>query len=45
MVENRSQLYSSYHDQGYFVIRDYFNVAEISALRKVILKLYVSRIK
>jgi len=40
MVENRCQLNNSYHEQGYFVIRDYFNAAEISALRKVILKFH-----
>ncbi len=42
MVENRSQLNSNYHEQGYFVIRDYFDAAEISALRKVILKFHES---
>ena len=42
MVENRSQFYNSYHEQGYFVIRDYFNAAEMSALREVILKFHES---
>jgi ectoine hydroxylase-related dioxygenase (phytanoyl-CoA dioxygenase family) len=40
MVENRSQLSSNYHEQGYFVIRDYFDASEISSLRKVILKFH-----
>ena len=38
MVVNPNQLNSSYNDQGYFVIRDYFNAAEISSLRTVVLK-------
>ena len=40
MVGNRSQLNSSYDEQGYFVIRNYFNGFEISSLRKVILKFH-----
>ena len=40
MVNNRSQLNSNYNEQGYFVIRDYFNSSEISSLRKVILKFH-----
>ena len=40
MVEDRSQLKSNYDDQGYVVIRDYFNAAEISSLRKVVLKFH-----
>jgi ectoine hydroxylase-related dioxygenase (phytanoyl-CoA dioxygenase family) len=40
MVVNPSQLKSNYDEQGYFVIRDYFNASEISALRKVILKFH-----
>lgn len=50
MVENSSQLNSnqlnsgqlknSYDDQGYFVIRNYFNGSEISALRDTILKFH-----
>ena len=30
----------SYEDQGYFVIRNYFNAAEISSLRAVVLKFH-----
>lgn len=47
MIENLSKFNSSelkssqfkrnYEDQGYFVIRDYFNASEISSLRDVIL--------
>ena len=40
MVDNRSQLNSNYDDQGYFVIRNYFNASEISSLRKIILKFH-----
>lgn len=40
MLENRSQLNSHYDDQGYFVMRDYFNASEISSLRKTILKFH-----
>jgi len=40
MVDNQSQLNSNYDDQGYFVIRNYFTAAEISSLRKVILKFH-----
>ena len=40
MIDNRSQLNSNYNDQGYFVIRNYFNASEISSLRKVILKFH-----
>ena len=40
MVDNRSQLNSEYDDQGYFVIRNYFNASEISSLRKVVLKFH-----
>ena len=39
MLENRNQLNSNYDEQGYFVIRNCFNAAEISSLRKVVLKL------
>ncbi|MCJ8319257.1 MAG: phytanoyl-CoA dioxygenase family protein [Colwellia sp.] len=42
MVENLSQLNRHYDGQGYFVIRDYFNAAEISAIREVILKFHHS---
>jgi ectoine hydroxylase-related dioxygenase (phytanoyl-CoA dioxygenase family) len=40
MVENQSQLNSNYDDVGYFVIRNYFNASEISALRTVVLKFH-----
>ena len=40
MLANQSQLKSNYDEQGYFVIKDYFNATEISALRKVILKFH-----
>ena len=40
MVENRSQLKSSYDEQGYFVIKNYFNPSELTALRNVILKFH-----
>ncbi|MFQ3176844.1 MAG: ectoine hydroxylase-related dioxygenase (phytanoyl-CoA dioxygenase family) [Psychromonas sp.] len=42
MPVNPSQLKTTYDEQGYFVIRDYFNAAEISSLRKVILKFHAS---
>jgi len=35
-LENRSQLNRNYDDQGYFVIRDYYDASEILSLRKVI---------
>lgn len=37
---NSSQIKSEYNEQGYFVIRDYFNQAEMSSLRAVILKFH-----
>ena len=37
---NSSQLYNSYEEQGYFVIRDYFSAAEIASLREVVLKFH-----
>ncbi|OUS24816.1 hypothetical protein A9Q98_13040 [Thalassotalea sp. 42_200_T64] len=40
MGDNQSQLNSNYDDQGYFVIRNYFNASEISVLRKIILKFH-----
>lgn len=40
MVVNSKQLKSNYEEQGYFVIKDYFNDTEISSLRKVILKFH-----
>ncbi|MFT5757536.1 MAG: ectoine hydroxylase-related dioxygenase (phytanoyl-CoA dioxygenase family) [Alteromonadaceae bacterium] len=42
MVDNRSQFNRDYDIQGYFVIRNYFNSAEILSLRKVILKFHQS---
>ncbi|PKH02070.1 hypothetical protein CXF72_13620 [Psychromonas sp. MB-3u-54] len=42
MLANPSQLKTTYDEQGYFVIRNYFNAAEISSLRKVILKFHGS---
>ncbi|MDX2369763.1 MAG: phytanoyl-CoA dioxygenase family protein [Colwellia sp.] len=35
-VDKRNQLNCNYDDQGYFVIRDYFDASEISSLRQVI---------
>lgn len=40
MVDNQSQLQSSYEEQGYFVIRNYFTTSEMSSLRDVILKFH-----
>ncbi|MBA6224032.1 phytanoyl-CoA dioxygenase family protein [Colwellia sp. MB02u-18] len=40
MVENRNQLQRNYDQQGYFVIRNYFTVAEIAELRAVVLKFH-----
>jgi len=40
MLESNSQWDKSYEQQGYFVIRDYFNADEIASLRKVILKFH-----
>ena len=37
---NRSQLNSEYDEQGYFVIRNYFNAAEILSLREVVSKFH-----
>jgi ectoine hydroxylase-related dioxygenase (phytanoyl-CoA dioxygenase family) len=42
MVDNRSHLQSDYDEHGYFVLRNYFNVSEISSLRKIILKFHTS---
>lgn len=39
-VENQRQLNSEYDEQGYFVIRNYFDAAEILALREVVLKFH-----
>lgn len=40
MLDKRSQLHSSYNEQGYFVIGNFFSAAEILSLRKVILKFH-----
>lgn len=40
MLDKRNQLNSDYNEHGYFVIRDFFTAAEISSLRKVILKFH-----
>jgi len=40
MIINSCQLNISYTEQGYFVIRNYFTDAEISSLRKVVLKFH-----
>lgn len=40
MLDKRNQINSDYNEHGYFVIRDFFNTAEISSLRKVILKFH-----
>ncbi|WGV99458.1 phytanoyl-CoA dioxygenase family protein [Vibrio sp. YMD68] len=40
MVEHSQQLSNRYDEQGYFVIRNYFNDAQISSLRQVILKFH-----
>jgi len=37
---NRNQWNSDYDQQGYFVIRNYFNATEISSLRTIILKFH-----
>ncbi|WP_019026180.1 phytanoyl-CoA dioxygenase family protein [Colwellia piezophila] len=37
---NSRELNDEYLDQGYFVIRDYFNAAEIASLRAVVLKFH-----
>ena len=37
MVGNSSQWNSNYEEQGYFVIRNYFNAQQMTLLRKVIL--------
>lgn len=39
-LEHKSQLNDNYNEHGYFVIRNYFNTAEISSLRKTILKFH-----
>ena len=40
MADDLSQLQRNYEQQGYFVIRDYFNADEISSLRAVVLKFH-----
>ncbi|WP_083190286.1 MULTISPECIES: phytanoyl-CoA dioxygenase family protein [unclassified Aliivibrio] len=40
MVRHQHQLQSSYEEQGYFVIRNYFTASEISSLREIILKFH-----
>jgi ectoine hydroxylase-related dioxygenase (phytanoyl-CoA dioxygenase family) len=40
MANNQSQFHSKYDDQGYFVIRNYFNASDISVLRSVVLKFH-----
>jgi ectoine hydroxylase-related dioxygenase (phytanoyl-CoA dioxygenase family) len=40
MAYKLGQLASSYDEQGYFVLRDYFTVPEVSSLRNVILKFH-----
>ena len=40
IISSLSQLKCDYNEQGYFVIRDYFNAAEVSSLREVILKFH-----
>tara|TARA_R110001583_G_scaffold161004_1_gene312927 strand:- start:373 stop:1155 length:783 start_codon:yes stop_codon:yes gene_type:complete len=40
MLENKCQLQRNYREQGYFVIRDYFTMAEVTALRAVVLKFH-----
>lgn len=40
MVKSLSQLNSDYEEEGYFVIRNYFNIAEIESLREVVLKFH-----
>ncbi|OBU22205.1 phytanoyl-CoA dioxygenase family protein [Photobacterium aquimaris] len=40
MVENSQQLSNSYDKDGYFVIRNYFDDAQIASLRKVVLKFH-----
>ena len=37
MQKNNEQWKSDYENQGYFVIRNYFNAQQMASLRKVIL--------
>lgn len=40
MLDNCDQLSTSYSDQGYFVIRNYFGASEISSLKEVVLQFH-----
>ena len=40
MIDNHSELKNVYDEQGYFVIRDYFNASDILLLRAVVLKFH-----
>ncbi|WP_407333870.1 phytanoyl-CoA dioxygenase family protein [Enterovibrio sp. 27052020O] len=40
MLENSQQLSNRYDEHGYFVLRNYFDEAQIASLRKVILKFH-----
>ncbi|MGB2740105.1 MAG: phytanoyl-CoA dioxygenase family protein [Cognaticolwellia sp.] len=40
MIENSIQQQRDYDEEGYFVIRNYFNAAEITSLRTVVLKFH-----
>jgi len=40
MVDQLNQLNTNYDEQGYFVIRNYFNTSEILSLRSVVLKFH-----
>ncbi|WP_295893651.1 phytanoyl-CoA dioxygenase family protein [uncultured Vibrio sp.] len=40
MIENSQQLRNRYDEQGYFVLRNYFDESQISSLRNVVLKFH-----
>lgn len=40
MLENKCQLQGNYDEQGYFVIRNYFNDSEMAQLRAIVLKFH-----
>ncbi|KMV31459.1 hypothetical protein AB733_04860 [Photobacterium swingsii] len=40
MLKNSQQLSNSYNEHGYFVIRNYFDEAQIASLREVVLKFH-----
>ncbi|MCF2948022.1 phytanoyl-CoA dioxygenase family protein [Paraglaciecola aquimarina] len=40
MINKKNDWNSQYQDEGFFILRNYFTVAEISSLRKVILKFH-----